>query len=69
MESVRCEIRVKGRLSPEVASSFEEFTISEAPSQTVVVAEIADNADLARLLAHTQDLGLTMVSLRALPSW
>lgn len=64
---MRCEIRVKGRLSPEVSSAFEEFAVSEAPSQTVVVAEIEANADLARLLAHTQDLGLTLLSLRALP--
>jgi hypothetical protein len=64
---VRCEIHVKGHLSPEVSGAFEEFAISETPSQTVVVAEIGDNADLTRLLAHTQSLGLTVLSLRALP--
>jgi hypothetical protein len=64
---VRCEIHVKGHLSPEVSGAFEEFTVSEAPSQTLVVGEIADQAELTRLLAHTQSLGLTVVSLRALP--
>ena len=65
--SVRCEIRVKGRLSAEVSANFEEFAISEPPPQTVVVAEIGADAGLARLLAHTQSLGLTVLSLRALP--
>ncbi|PVY97991.1 hypothetical protein [Actinomycetospora cinnamomea] len=64
---MRCEIHVKGRLSPEVSGSFEEFAISESPSQTVVVGEIGDDAELARLLAHAQSLGLTVLSLRALP--
>lgn len=65
--TVRCEIHVKGHLPPEVSSAFEEFVVSEPPPQTVVVGEIGDHAELARLLAHTQALGLTVVSLRALP--
>lgn len=65
--AVQCEIHVKGRLSPEMSGAFEEFAISEPPAQTIVVGEIADNADLARLVAHAQSLGLTVLSLRALP--
>lgn len=64
---MRCEIHVRGRLSPEVSSAFDEFSVREAPSQTVVVGEIGDHAELVRLLAHAQALGLTVVSLRALP--
>ncbi|MFC5136733.1 hypothetical protein ACFPK1_00680 [Actinomycetospora rhizophila] len=67
MMPVRCEIHVRGRLSPEVSDSFEEFAISEAPSQTLVVGEVEDSAELARLLARTQALGLTVLSLRTVP--
>jgi hypothetical protein len=64
---VRCEIHVQGRLAPDVSAGFEEFAIAEAPSQTVVVGEVEDSDALARLLAHAEALGLTVLSLRAVP--
>jgi hypothetical protein len=66
MASTRYEFRVKGRLSEEVAGDFREFEVRQAPSGTVLVGDIVDDAHLHGVLARFQSLGLQMVSLRAL---
>jgi len=66
MASTRYELRVKGRLSEEVAGDFGEFEVREAPPETVLVGEIVDDAHLHGVIARFQSLGLQMVSLRAL---
>lgn len=66
MASTRYELRVKGRLSEEVAGDFREFEVREAPPETVLVGDIVDDAHLHGVLARFQSLGLQMVSLRAL---
>ena len=67
MASTRYELRVQGRLSPEVSQDFEEFDVSEAPAETVLLGEVVDGAHLHGVLARLESFGLQLVSLRAMP--
>ena len=67
MASTRYELRVMGRLSPDVRADFDEFELEEAPVETVMLGEVVDEAHLHGVLARLQALGLHVVSLRSLP--
>ena len=67
MSSTRYELRVQGRLSPDVQQDFEEFDVSEAPVETVLLGEVVDGAHLHGILARFESFGLQIVSLRAIP--
>ena len=67
MSSTRYELRVQGRLSPDVKQDFEEFDVSEAPVETVLLGEVVDGAHLHGILARFESFGLQIVSLRAIP--
>jgi hypothetical protein len=67
MTSTRYELRVQGRLSPDVKQDFEEFDVTEAPVETVLLGEVVDGAHLHGVLARFESFGLQVVSLRAIP--
>ncbi len=67
MASTRSELRVMGRLSPNVRADCDEFELEEAPVETVMRGEVVDEAHLHGVLARLQALGLHVVSLRSLP--
>jgi hypothetical protein len=67
MTSTRYELRVQGRLSPDVKQDFQEFEVTEAPVETVLLGEVVDGAHLHGVLARFESFGLQIVSLRAIP--
>jgi hypothetical protein len=67
MAPTRYELRVQGRLSPGVSRDFEEFDVSEAPVETVLLGEVVDGAHLHGVLVRLESFGLQLVSLRAVP--
>jgi|tagenome__1003787_1003787.scaffolds.fasta_scaffold20679599_2 hypothetical protein len=67
MSSTRYELRVQGRLSPDVKQDFEEFDVREAPVETVLLGEVIDGAHLHGVLARLESFGLQIVSLRPMP--
>jgi hypothetical protein len=67
MSSTRYEIRITGRLSPDIREHFEDFELTEAPIETVMLAEVVDESHLHGVLARLQSLGLQLLSLRSLP--
>lgn len=67
MPPTRYELRIRGRLSPEISAEFEEFAVSDAPAETVMCGDIVDDAHLHGVLARLQALGLRVTSLRTIP--
>ena len=66
MSRYRCEIRLKGRLTPPLASEFERLNFSTclAPVETVVEGPVDDDAALYGLLRRLEALGLELVEVR-----
>ena len=62
------EIRIKGRLSDSLSQSFEDFTASVKPAETVMRGELRDQAELYGLLDQIQSLGLELIEVRKLSS-
>ena len=62
------EIRIKGRLSDSLSQSFEDFTSSVRPAETVMRGELRDQAELYGLLDRIQSLGLELIEIRKLSS-
>lgn len=56
----RVRITVRGRLSEQLATSFEGMTLSTGAGQTELVGEVVDQAQLYGLLARIRDLGLEL---------
>lgn len=67
MPSTRYELRIKGRLSADVREDFDEFDLSEAPVETIMLGDVLDDAHLHGVLARLQAYGLQVLSLRSLP--
>ncbi len=67
MSSTRYELRIKGRLSPDIREDFDDFDLTEAPVETVMLGEVVDEAHLHGILARLQAMGLQVLSLRSLP--
>ncbi|PVY97993.1 hypothetical protein [Actinomycetospora cinnamomea] len=67
MTSTRYELRILGRLSPEVRADFSGFDVSEAPVETVLLGHVVDTAHLQGVLARLQAFGLQVLELRTLP--
>ena len=67
MSSTRYELRIKGRLSPDIREDFEDFELTEAPVETVMLGDVVDEAHLHGILARLQAMGLQVLSLRSLP--
>lgn len=66
MTSALYEIRVAGRLPPEILLDFERLTASVEPVGTVVHGEILDQAALYGLLARLQAFGVQVLEVRRL---
>jgi glycine/D-amino acid oxidase-like deaminating enzyme len=64
----RYEIRLRGRLTPTMASEFEqlELNTSTAPVDTVLEGTVDDGAALHGLLRRIEALGLELVEVRRL---
>ena len=62
----RCAIRLKGRLTPPLASEFERLHFSTAliPVETLVEGPVDDDAALYGLLRRLEALGLELVEVR-----
>ena len=67
MRSTRYELRIKGRLSPDVREDFGDFELIEAPVETVMLGDVVDEAHLHGVLARLQAFGLQVMSMRSLP--
>ena len=64
MADTRYEIRVKGRLSASLISSFEGLTATVEPVETVLSGPVEDQAALYGVLSRVQALGLELVEVR-----
>ena len=64
----RYEIRLRGRLTPTMASEFEqlELNTSTAPVDTLLEGAVDDSAALHGLLRRIEALGLELVEVRRL---
>jgi len=60
------EIRIKGRLSDALNESFEDFSCSVKPAETVMRGELRDQSELYGLLDRIQSLGLELIEVRKL---
>ena len=56
-------IQVKGRLTEERSSWFDDMTITYADGTTTISGPIADQAALHGLLARIRDLGLSLIDV------
>jgi len=60
------EIRVRGRLSDTVLSSFEELDARLAAGETVLFGPVGDQAALHGVLDRVRALGLELLEVRRL---
>ena len=67
MPAADYEIRVRGRLSDRVTETFEDFSASLKPAETVMRGPVRDQAELHGLLDRIQSLGLELIEVRRLP--
>ena len=61
MSGSEYEIRIKGHVGDRIANAFEGFDVS---TETVLRAEVSDQAVLHRALKKISDLGLTLVDVQ-----
>ena len=59
------EIRLKGRAERTIVLAFDDFTVSAAPSETVLRGDIVDQAALHGVLERIHGLGLHLLEVRA----
>jgi hypothetical protein len=57
---------VDGELSNDVERAFEGMILSRETGRTVLVGTMRDQAQLQAVLQRISDLGLTLLSVRAL---
>ena len=64
MNERRCvRITIQGRLSARLAEAFDGLTVERSARGTVLVGQLADQAQLHGLLARIRDLGLELESV------
>jgi hypothetical protein len=63
-----CDYRVvvDGELSDDIGRAFEGMSLSRENGTTVLVGTMRDQAQLQAVLQRISDLGLTLLSVRAL---
>jgi hypothetical protein len=63
-----CDYRVvvDGELSDDIGRAFEGMSLSRENGRTVLVGTMRDQAQLQAVLQRISDLGLTLLSVRAL---
>ncbi len=64
----RYEIRIRGKLSATLQSTFEGMTAEFEPVETVLCGVLEDQAALYGVLEHVQSLGLELVEVRRVAS-
>ena len=62
------EIRIRGRVTEPLLSSFEGMSSAFEPVETVLHGPVRDQAELHGLIDRIQALGLELVEVRRLPS-
>jgi hypothetical protein len=67
MAATRYELRILGRLSPDVRADFVGFDVSEAPVETVLLGDVVDTAHLQGVLARLHAFGLQVLEMRSVP--
>ena len=68
MRTASYEIRIRGRLTEPLLSSFEGMTSTFEPVETILHGPVRDQAELHGLIDRIQALGLELVEVRRLPS-
>src|SRR5438477_354326 len=64
----RYEIRIKGKLSATLQSTFEGMSAEFEPVETILSGVLEDQAALYGVLEHVQSLGLELVEVRRVAS-
>ena len=68
MVGVRYEFRVSGVMSDGARDALRDMEIQAIPPESIIYADVADEAGLRDLLALCGALGLELVSLQQLPA-
>ena len=68
MSGVRYEFRVSGLMSDRAREAFSDMNVQPVPPESIIYAEVVDEAHLRELLALCSALGLELVSLQQLPA-
>jgi hypothetical protein len=68
MAAVRYEFRVSGLISDSVRDAFSDMIVQPVPAESIIYADVVDEAQLRDLLALCGALGLELVSLQQLPA-
>jgi len=68
MAGVRYEFRVSGLMSDRARDAFGDMIVQPAPPESIIYADVVDDAHLRDLLALCGALGLELVSLQQLPA-
>jgi hypothetical protein len=63
MSVMRFELRLEGTLSDADKAAFGDVRVTETAPQTIVEADVVDEAQLHGLIALCRRLGITVVSL------
>jgi len=64
MPEPRYEIRIRGRMSPAMAATFEGMTTTVEPVETVLHGPLPDQAALHGAIDLVRALGLELVEVR-----
>ena len=67
MAGVRYEFRVSGLMSDRARDAFRDMIVQPVPPESIIYADVADEAHLRDVLALCGALGLELVSLQQLP--
>ena len=67
MASVRYEFRVSGLMSDRARDAFSDMIVQPVPPESIIYADVVDEAHLRDVLALCGALGLELVSLQQLP--
>ena len=67
MAGVRYEFRVSGLMSERARDAFSDMIVQPVPPESIIYADVVDEAHLRDVLALCQALGLELVSLQQLP--
>jgi hypothetical protein len=68
MAGVRYEFRVSGLMSDRARDAFSDMIVQPVPPESIIYADVVDEAHLRDLLALCGALGLELVSLQQLPA-
>ena len=68
MAGVRYEFRVSGLMSDRARDAFSDMIVQPVPRESIIYADVVDEAHLRDILALCGALGLELVSLQQLPA-